>query len=72
MLEKVKGLMIQPRCIWGLSNRVDIGGSDIVKGIGLAEPEIIERDEYLASLSFRSMVEARSVRFIKRCTTHLF
>ena len=53
--------------------RVDIGRSDIVKGIGLAEPEIIERDDHLVGLSFRFIVEARSLkRFSRRWCMRLF
>ena len=45
----------------------------MVKGIGLAEPEIIERDEHLVGLSFKFMVEASSVRrFIRRWCVRLF
>ena len=55
-----------------MSNRVDIGKSDIVKGIGLAEPEIIERDEHLVGLSVKFMVEARSATFIRRWCMRLF
>ena len=44
----------------------------MVKGIGLAEPEIIERDEHLVGLSFKFLVEASSGRFIRCWCVRLF
>ena len=50
-----------------MSNRVDIGRSETGKEIGSAGQEGIEKDEHLAGVSFRFMVDARSVRrFIRR------
>ena len=45
--------MVEPRCLCGLSNNFENGVSEIVKGIGLAEPETIEREEYFDGFSFR-------------------
>ena len=39
--------MVKPRYLCGLSKNVEIGVSDIVKGIVLAKPEPIEREEHL-------------------------
>ena len=73
VLEEVAGLMTEPRYLKSFSNRVDISRSDTVKGMGSAEPEIIEREEHLVGLSFRFIVEARSVRrFIRRWCMRLF
>ena len=73
MLEKAAGLMTEPRYLKSLSNRLDISRSDKVKEIGLAELEIIERNEHIVALSFRFIVEARSERrFIRRWSMCLF
>ena len=50
----------------GLSNNVEIGVSEIVKGIGLAEPETIEREEHLDGFSFRFIEAVRAFRRVIR------
>ena len=39
--------MVEPKYLCGLSNNYKIGVSGIVKRIGLAETETIEREEHL-------------------------
>ena len=48
--------------LFGLSNNVEIGVSEIVKGISLAEPETIEREEHLDGSIFRFIEAVRAFR----------
>ena len=65
--------MVEPRYLCGLSNNVEIGVSETAKGIGLAEPETIEREEHLDGFSFRFIEAVRAFRrVIRRWWAHLF
>ena len=52
--------MVELRYLCGLSNNVEMGVSEIVKGISLAEPEIIEREEQLDGFGFRFIEALRT------------
>ena len=52
--EEAEGLITDPRYLWGLSKRVESGVSSTEKGIGLAEPETMDKEQHLADLSFKS------------------
>ena len=54
MLEEAEGSMAESRYLWGVSKRVDLGRSGIVKRIGLAKPETIERDGHFSRFKFHS------------------
>ena len=59
--------MVAPRYFCVLSNNVEIGVSEIVNGVGLAEPETIERREHFNGFSFRFIEAVRAFRrVIKR------
>ena len=65
--------MVEPRYSCGLSNNVEIGVSGIVKRIGLAEPETIEREDHLDGFSFRFIEVVRAFRrVIRRWWVRLF
>ena len=57
--EEGKGPITKPRYLWGLSKRVERVVSSTEKGIGLAEPETMQREQHLAGLSLRSIDEVR-------------
>ena len=58
--------MVEPRYLCGLSNNVEIGVSEIVKWIGLAEPETIEREKRLNGFNFRFIEAVRAFRRVIR------
>ena len=49
-----------------LSSNVEIGESETVKRIGLAEPETLEREEHLDGFSFRFIGAVRALRRVIR------
>ena len=59
--EEAEGPITHPRYLWGLSKRVERVVWSTVKGIGLAEPETMDREQHLAGLSLRSIDEVRLV-----------
>ena len=52
--EEAEGLITDPRYLWGLSKRVESGVSSTENGIGLAEPETMDKEQHLG-LSFKSI-----------------
>ena len=58
--------MVEPRSLCGLSNNVEMRVSEIVKGIGLAEPEKTEREKHSYGFNFRFMETVKAFRRVIR------
>ena len=51
--------MTELRYLWGLTKRVEMSLSEIDKGIGLGEPEMIDREAHFEGFRMKFIEEAR-------------
>ena len=71
--EEAEGLITDPMYLWGLSKRVESGVSSTENGIGVAEPETMDKEQHLAGLSFKSIDDVRlDSLWIRRWCVRLF